>query len=77
MYHSGSASLAGTKEQVDSATKYVASQDKMYEKWFMDHCNVDQKLFNRKRKMDWYLNAEEMLEYGMVDKIIDNLDEVM
>lgn len=77
MYHSGSVGLQGTKEQVDSATKYVSSQDKMYEKWFMEHCNIDQKLFNRKKKFDWYLNADEMLEYGMVDKIIDTLDEVM
>lgn len=77
MYHSGSAGLQGTKEQVDAATKYIASQDKMYEKWFMDHCKIDQKLFNRKRKMDWYLTAEEMLEYGMIDKIIETLDEVI
>ena len=77
MYHSGSAGLQGTKEQVDAATKYIASQDKMYEKWFMDHCNIDQKLFNRKKKTDWYLNSNEMLEYGMIDKIISSLDEVI
>ena len=62
---------------MDAATKYIASQDKMYEKWFMDRCNVDQKVFNRNKKKDWYLTAEEMLEYGMIDKIIDSLDEVM
>lgn len=77
MYHSGSAGLQGTKEQVDAATKYIASQDKMYEKWFMDRCNIDQKLFNRKKKTDWYLNSDEMLEYGMIDKIISSLDEVI
>ena len=77
MYHSGSAGLQGTKEQVDAAGKYIAAQDKMYEAWFMEHCKVDPKLFNRKKKTDWYFNADEMLEYGMVDKIIDDLDEVM
>ena len=77
MYHSGFAGLQGTKEQVDAATKYIAMQDKMYEKWLMERCNIDQKLFNRKKKMDWYLTADEMLEYGMIDKIIDDLDEVM
>lgn len=77
MYHSGSAGLQGTKEQVDAATKYIASQDKVYEKWFMEHCNVDPKLFNRNKKKDWYMTADEMLEYGMIDKIIDSLDEVI
>ena len=77
MYHSGSAGLQGTKEQVDAATKYIASQDKMYEKWFMEHCKIDQKLFNRNKKKDWYMTSEEMLEYGIVDKIIESLDEVV
>lgn len=76
MYHSGSGGIQGTKEQLDAASKYIASQDKMYEQWFVNHCHVDQKLFNRKKKSDWYMTAEEMLEYGMVDKIIDSLDEV-
>lgn len=77
MYHSGSAGLQGTKEQLDAASKFIASQDKMYEKWFVDRCKIDPKLFNRKKKSDWYLSAEEMLEYGMIDKIIGSLDEVM
>ena len=77
MYHSGSARIEGIKEQVDAATKYIASQDKIYEKWFLDHCKIDQKLFNRKKKTDWYMTADEMLEYGIVDKIIDSLDEVI
>ena len=77
MYHSGSARIEGIKEQVDAATKYIASQDKIYEKWFLDHCKIDQKLFNRKKKTDWYMTADEMLEYGIIDKIIDSLDEVI
>jgi len=77
MYHSGSARIEGIKEQVDAATKYIASQDKIYEKWFLDHCKIDQKLFNRKKKTDWYMTADEMFEYGIVDKIIDSLDEVI
>lgn len=77
MYHSGSARIEGIKEQVDAATKYIASQDKIYEKWFLDHCKIDQKLFNRKKKTDWYMTADEMLEYGIVDKIVDSLDEVI
>ena len=63
MYHSGSARIEGIKEQVDAATKYLASQDKMYEKCVME--------------TDWYMTADEMLELGIVDKIIDSLDEVM
>ena len=77
MFHSGSGEIQGTKEQLDAASKYIAAQDKMYEKWFFERCKIDQKLFNRKKRFDWYLTAEEMFEYGMIDKIIDDLDEVI
>lgn len=77
LYHSGSASFDGTREQVESMQKWYDSLGKVTDKWFLDHCNIDQKLFNRKKKTDWYMTADEMLEYGIVDKIIDSLDEVI
>lgn len=77
MYHSGSAGLQGTKEQIDMAGKYIANQDKVYEKWFVEKTGIDQKLFNRKKKLDWYLTADEMLENGMVDGIINSIDEIL
>lgn len=77
LYHSGSAELGGTREQVESMQKWYDSLGKTTDKWFLDHCKIDQKLFNRKKKTDWYMTAEEMLEYGIVDKIIDSLDEVI
>lgn len=77
LYHSGSASFDGTREQVESMQKWYDSIGKTTDKWFMDHCHIDQKLFNRKKKTDWYMTAEEMLEYGIVDRIIESLDEVI
>ena len=77
MYHSGSASLQGTKEQLSAVNKFIASMDKTYDAWFQERCHIDPKLFNRNKKNDWYMTANEMLEYGIVDKIIDTLDEVI
>lgn len=77
MYHSGSAGLQGTKEQIDMAGKYIANQDKVYEKWFIEKTGIDQKTFNKKKKIDWYLTAEEMLEYGMVDNIIKDIEDIL
>ena len=77
MYHNGYASIMGTKDQIGNAQKWISSQDKMYEKWFTDLVNIDQKLFNRKKNSDWYLSAEEMLEYKMLDKIVESIEEVI
>lgn len=77
MYHSGFAGLAGTREQVSSAQKWLDEQNKIYEKWFFSRVNIDQKLFNRKKSTDWYFTAEEMLKYGIVDKIVDDVYELV
>ena len=34
------------------------------------------KLFNKKKAYDWYLNTDEMLERGVVDGIVEDLDEL-
>lgn len=70
MYHSGSAELSGTKEQLDSAGKYIANQDKIYEAWFRSKTNIDTKVFNRNKKRDWYITAEEQKAYGIVDEVV-------
>lgn len=77
MYHSGSAGFEGTREQMESIQKWYDGVSKVMEKWFLEHTTIDPKLFNKKKKTDWYMTAEEMLEYGIVDKIIDSLDEVI
>ena len=77
LYHSGSAELGGTREQVESMQKWYDNLGKTTDKWFLDHCKIDQKLFNHKKKTDWYMTADEMLEYGIIGKIIDSLDEVI
>lgn len=76
MYHSGSAGFQGTKEQIDAANKYIVNQDKVYEAWFMEKTSIDPKLFAKKKKIDWYLTADDMLTYKMVDAVINDLDDL-
>ena len=77
LFHSGSAEIGGTKEQLDSASKYIASQDKVYEQWFLSKTDIDMKIFNRNKKKDWFLVADEMLKYKMVDKIVNDFSEIL
>lgn len=77
MYHSGSAELSGTKEQLDAATKWTKDGDKQYNEWLLANTAIDSKLFKRKQKMDWYMNGPDQIQYGVVDAIIKDLDEIL
>jgi ATP-dependent Clp protease protease subunit len=77
MWHSGSAGVEGTMEQVQAVTGHLDRMTKAQNQYFLDRTKVDPKLLKRMKDKDWYFNAEEMLEYGIVDRIVENLDEVI
>lgn len=74
LIHSGSGSLGGSFEQTTEQMKnYKALIDKMRE-FILSHTTIDAKLFKKQSAKDWYINTEEMLKYGIVDAIVDDLD---
>lgn len=72
--HSGSGGVGGTYEQtVEQMKNYNILVDKMRE-FILSKTKIDQKLFKKNKSKDWYIYTDEMLEYGIVDEIITDLD---
>lgn len=76
LFHSGSGGATGTFDQVQAATEDYKKIVKQMQDYILSKTKIEQKLFNKKKAYDWYLNTEEMLERGCVDKIVDDLDEI-
>ena len=51
--------------------KYLV--DKMRE-FILGRTKIDQKLFKKQSSKDWYIYTEEMLNLGIVDEIVNDLD---
>ena len=76
LVHSGSASFSGTAEQISSAQEnYKKTLDKM-KGYILAHTTIDEKLFNKNRNKDWYINGDEIESYGIA-KVIKSLDEIV
>lgn len=74
LIHSGSGHLGGSYEQTTEQMKnYKALVDKMRD-FILSKTKIDQKLFKKQSTKDWYITTEEMLKYGIVDNIVDDLD---
>lgn len=74
LIHSGSGQLGGTFDQTTEQMKnYKILVDKMRD-FILAKTKIDQKLFKKNSAKDWYIYTDEMLDYGIVDKIVDNLD---
>lgn len=77
LLHSGSGGTGGTYEQTKEQMKqYQMLIDKM-RNYVLERSSIEQKLFNKKKTTEWYITCEEALGYGMIDKIVDNLDEIL
>ena len=74
LIHSGSGQLGGSYEQTTEQMKnYKYLVDKMRD-FILSKTKIDQKLFKKNSQKDWYIYDNDMLELGIVDEIIDDLD---
>ena len=75
LIHSGSGGTQGTFEQSESAMANYKKQVGKMREYIMAHTNIDKKTMTKNQAKDWYLDADEQVKYGIVDKIADNIDE--
>lgn len=76
LIHSGSGELIGTAEQVESQQKIYKKQVVQMRE-YMEICGVDKTALNRNKNKEWYMTAEDQIKYGVVDKILENFDEIL
>lgn len=77
MWHSGSAGLSGSMEQVQSATKHLDGIESQMQELLLSKTKIDAKKLKRMKDKDWYFTAEEMLENGLVDRIVSSVNEII
>lgn len=76
MVHQGSAGFSGTANEVQAAQKSYERQLKLMKDYILRKTNIPEKLFNKRKKEDWYLSPEELLKYGAIDGIVRSFDEL-
>lgn len=77
LVHSGGVGYQGTVEQVESAKKYYDKLDKCTNEFFVSATKINPKELKKKGAVDWYMTAEDALQYGIIDRIVEDFDEVM
>lgn len=77
LVHNGYCSYSGEVGQVESTKKYFDKLEKKVTDWFLSKTTINPKTYKKKATSDWYMDDEEMLENGVVDKIIVDLDEIL
>ena len=76
LVHSGSAGFQGTAEQIEEAQKNYKKQLGEMKTYILSRTKIDEKVFNKNKAKDWYLTAEELEKYSVIDKFITNFNDI-
>lgn len=76
MVHNGSASFSGQVDQIESMKKYFDNVCKKSTDHLLSKTKIDPKKLRKRGIVDWFMSEDEALENGIVDKIIDDIDEL-
>jgi ATP-dependent Clp protease protease subunit len=77
MVHEGSAAFSGTAEQIEQAQKNYKKQIDGMKEYILSRTSIPEKVFNKNKTKDWYLTADELVEYKVADRLVDSFDDIL
>ena len=75
--HSGSGGACGTYEQTEAQMKDYQRFVQTMRDYILERTDIDTKTFNKYKNKEWYLYSEDQIKYHIVDKIVDDILEIM
>ena len=77
LIHQGAGEFGGTYENVVSAIMNYQREIEELGNYILSRTSIPKEIFDANFSTDWYLTADEAVEYGLCSKIITSLDEVL
>lgn len=77
LIHSGSIGYSGDKNKVDTMRKHYEKIEKSLDGFILSKTTIDAKTLKTKAPKEWYLTTEDAIKYGVSDKIIESLDDIL
>ena len=75
--HSGSGGTCGSYEQTEAQMKDYKRFVETMRNYIIERTNIDTKTFNKYKSKEWYLYSEDQIKYGIVDKIVEDITEIL
>ena len=73
LYHEGSAANGGTANQFQNFSEFYKKQLRQLKEHTLDCTKISEELYEEKKRDDWWLDANEALELGVIDEISEEL----
>lgn len=70
LMHSGSQYMSGTAHAVKDTFDFTQQYEDKIKEYILSHSKIDEKLYDRVERKEYWMDAEEMLRLGIVDEIL-------
>lgn len=70
LFHSGQTYIGGESTSVEDVMNFNKSVDDKIRQYVINNTNISEKEYQEHQRKQWYLTADEMLKFGLVDEII-------
>jgi ATP-dependent protease ClpP protease subunit len=77
MVHLGSCAYSGDVANVETTKKYFDNLSKKTVDHLLERTKINPKMFKKKTITDWFMDENEALENGVIDKIVEDFDEIL
>ena len=76
LVHQGSGAIAGNYDEMEAAQKLYRKEINSMREYILANTNIFEKTFEKHKKEDWYLFGEELITYGVADKIVESFNDI-
>lgn len=76
LIHRGSCSIGGEQSVVESTQNFYKKLEGRMLDYLFEHTKIDPKKYKKKASADIYYLSDEMLQDGLVDEVISDLDTI-
>lgn len=77
LIHQGSGGSGGTYDQMESSQENYKKLIEMMKENIIKNTKIDSKTYNKYKLKDWYLYSDDAIKYGLADKIICDINDII
>ncbi len=70
LIHSGSQCMQGSTHAVRDTFKFSEKYEDKIKEYILSHTNIDEAMYNEIERQEFWMDANDMLKYGIVNEII-------
>lgn len=77
LVHDGSAGTYGDTGKVIDNLEFTKKLEEKVKKYILSNTKITPKLYEKNYRKDWWLFSDEIIELGIADKIVTDLDDII